>query len=278
MNKDITHLISEYEENQFREIIKWEEQEPSVVTKSLGFVLKPITWLVQLIIPTKAIQGALVASNWIAEEITDSEDIIRDGGVDRIEDLRRKDLELSDKLANEVHNWANGVATAEGGAAGFFGIAGMVIDVPTLITLSLRTIHKIGLCYGYECKSEVDQQFIYAIMSAAGANTIEEKAVSVATLVAINKTIAKMTWKKITEKALENQYGKEAAILAIKNLAKQLGVNITKRKASQAIPVVGSVVGAAINLAFINDVAWAARRAFQERWLTDNGKIIISET
>ncbi len=278
MKKDITHLISEYEENQFREIIKWEEQEPSVVTKSLGFVLKPITWLVQLIIPTKAIQGALVASNWIAEEITDSEDIIRDGGVDRIEDLRRKDLELSDKLANEVHNWANGVATAEGGAAGFFGIAGMVIDVPTLITLSLRTIHKIGLCYGYECKSEVDQQFIYAIMSAAGANTIEEKAVSVATLAAINKTIAKMTWKKITEKALENQYGKEAAILAIKNLAKQLGVNITKRKASQAIPVVGSVVGAAINLAFINDVAWAARRAFQERWLTDNGKIIISET
>ena len=277
MNKNITDLISKYEENQFNEIVKWEEQEPSVVAQSLNILMKPITWLIQKVIPTKAIQGALVASNWLAEEITDSEDIIRDGGVNSIEELRHKDLELSDMLANEVHNWANGVATAEGGAAGFFGIAGMVIDVPTLITLSLRTIHKIGLCYGYECKTESDQHFAYAIMSAAGANTVQEKAISVATLAAMNSTITKMTWKKIAEKAVENKYGKEAAILAIKNLAKQLGVNITKRKASQAIPVVGSVVGAAINLAFINDMAWAARRSFQERWLSDNGKIIISE-
>ena len=59
-----------------------------------------------------------------------------------------------------------------------------------------------------------------------------------------------------------------------RNLAKQLGINITKRKAAQAIPIIGAGVGAAMNLAFINDVSWAARRAFQEKWLIDNNKII----
>jgi hypothetical protein len=48
---------------------------------------------------------------------------------------------------------------------------------------------------------------------------------------------------------------------------------MVKRKAAQAIPVVGAGVGAAMNLAFINDVAWAARREFPKRWLYDNKKI-----
>lgn len=38
----------------------------------------------------------------------------------------------------------------------------------------------------------------------------------------------------------------------------------------QAIPVVGAGVGAAMNAKYINDIAWAARRTFQERWLRDN--------
>ena len=253
--KQITDLISSYEKRQFNEIVKWEDAVPGVVAQSLNFVMKPVSLVVQKVIPQKAIRGALVFSNWFAECMTDSKDIIRDGGVRNIKELGHKDLELSDRLANEVHNWANAIATTEGGAAGFFGIVGMVIDIPTLITLSLRTIHKIGLCYGYECKTEAYQQYIYAIMSAAGANTIQEKAVSVTTLQAMNRTIATMTWKKMAEKAMAKKYGLEAAIMGIKNLAKQLGINITKRKASQAIPVVGTAVGAAMNLAFINDEA-----------------------
>lgn len=276
--KIIKDVISQYEENQFNEIIKWEQKVPSVVSMVLNTALKPVTMLVQAVVPSKAIKGALVASNWLAESITDSKDIIRDGGVSSIKELQHKDLELSDKLANEVHNWANGIATVEGGAIGLAGLPGMIADIPALITLSLRTIHKIGLCYGYECKTEADKRFVYGILSAAGANTVEEKTVSVATLQAMSVTISKMTWKKMSEKAISNKYGLEAAILTIKTLAKQLGINLTKRKAAQAIPLLGAGVGAAMNLAFINDVAWAARHEFQKRWLIDNEKIIIENS
>ena len=46
-----------------------------------------------------------------------------------------------------------------------------------------------------------------------------------------------------------------------------------KRAAMKVIPVIGGVVGGAVNGAFIRDIGWAARRAFQERWLKENKKI-----
>ena len=243
------------------------------MSQTINGVLKPVSWLIGKIVPPKAIQGALTAFDGLAELLTDSNDIKRDGGVDNVEELRIKDLQLSDKLANEVHNWANGIAAVEGAGTGTLGLPGLIADIPSLITMSLRVIHKIGLCYGYDCITQTDKQFVYSILSAAGSNSVKEKAASISTLQAINKTIAGVTWKKMAEKATENKFGIEALILAIKQLAKQLGINITRRKALQAIPIIGAGVGAALNIAFINDVAWAARRAYQERWLMENGKI-----
>lgn len=83
----------------------------------------------------------------------------------------------------------------------------------------------------------------------------------------------KLTWKKIMDKAAQQQLSKEAAILAIRNLAKQLGVNLTKRRAMAAIPAIGAAVGGSVNGWYLKEVGWAARRAFQEHWLTDNGKV-----
>lgn len=265
--------MNNYELNQFNQIQEWKNEVPSVVSQAVGTVLKPVTWVVNKVIPRKAIEGLLVGCDAVAELLADTNDIKRDGGVTEISELAHKDLELSDKLANVVHNWALGMAGAEGLATGSAGLPGLVVDIPALITLSLRTIHKIGLCYGFECKSEQDKQLILAIMSAAGANTVEEKTISVTLLQRMNVLVSKTTWRKLAEKAMENKYGIEAAIIAIKALAKQLGINLTKRKALQAIPVFGGTVGAAMNVAFIQDVTWAARRTFQERWLLENGKI-----
>lgn len=265
--------MTPYECNEYEQIIKWQNEEPSVAAQTINGVLKPVSWLISKIVPSKAIQGALTTFDGLAYLLTDSNDIKRDGGVDNIEELRTKDLQLSDKLANNVHNWANGIAAAEGAATGVFGLGGLIVDIPSLITMSLRVIHKIGLCYGYDCITLTDKQFIYGILSAAGSNSIKEKAVSVSTLQAINKTVAKVTWKKMAEKATENKFGIEALVLSAKQLAKQLGINLTKRKALQSIPFLGAGVGAALNVAFLNDVAWAARRSYQERWLKENGKI-----
>ncbi|MBL8481808.1 MAG: EcsC family protein [Rhodocyclaceae bacterium] len=132
---------------------------------------------------------------------------------------------------------------------------------------------KIGLCYGYKLTDEVGKQMVLSILAASGANTMEEKLAALLTLQQLKIILMKQTWKGM-ERAAENFLAKEGAIIAIRSLAKQLGVNLTKRKALQAIPAIGAVVGSSVNGWYIKEVGWAARRIFQDRWLTDNGKII----
>ncbi len=267
--------LTPYEKDQLRAIVKWERQEPSVLAKIGGTVFKPITWMLSKIIPDKVLEGVLTICNTTGEFLADKGDILRDGNVGSIRDLQFKDLELSDRMANTVHNWAIGIATAEGAAGGSLGASGMIADIPALITLAYRTMHKIALCYGFECSSPEEKMFLNHIMASANANTVQEKAVSVLTLQQINVMIAKTTWRKMAEKAASDKFSKEAFVLFIRSFTKSLGSNLTKRKALQAIPIVGGVVGASMNAAFINDIAWAARRSFQKRWLLLNDKIII---
>ncbi len=82
--------------------------------------------------------------------------------------------------------------------------------------------------------------------------------------------LTKETWKAITRKAAEEGVKQYVVIAGVKQLAKQLGVNLTKRKALQVVPVIGGAIGAAVNGSYIRDVGWAARRMYQERWLIDS--------
>lgn len=261
--------MNKYEQNEYEAVRDWEQKEPSVVENAVGFVFKPLSWLVEKVVPQKAIEGALVAFDKVAEFLTDTGDVIRDGSVSKVEELQVKGLKLSDELANSVHNWALAIAGTEGAATGATGLPGLIVDVPALITMSLRVIHKIGVCYGFEVRNEVDRNFVLGVLSAASANTMKEKMSALVLLQKINVFVAKTAWNVMAK----NKTCIAAAIIAIKNLAKQLGINLTKRKVAQAIPVIGGTVGAVVNVAFINDVAWAARRMYQERWLMLNKRI-----
>jgi uncharacterized protein (DUF697 family) len=148
----------------------------------------------------------------------------------------------------------------------------MAVDIPAIITLAFRTINKIGMCYGFESKTKEDNQTILSILSVAGANTMKEKQLALLSLKQLEVIIIKTTWKKMAQKATENEFTKEAGIIALKNLAKQLGINLSKRKALQVVPVIGAAVGASVNGVFIQDIGWAARRVFQERWIMEKYK------
>ncbi len=266
--------LTAYEKKQVAKIKAWKKEEPGVVSKTFGVIVEPLAWLVRKVVPEAAIRGALDASNAAAKWLTDTEDIRKEAGcLHNIEELQEKDLAISDKLADAVHTWAIGMGTLEGVATGTIGLPGIAIDVPAIITLALRTIHKIGVCYGFEAVNEDDNRFVYGIMSASSANSVEEKLAALAALRSVQVTLAKTTWKRMTIIAAEKPLSKEGGILALKNLAKQLGVNLTKRKALVAIPFIGAAVGGSVNAWYIKELGWAARRAFQERWLIKNHKV-----
>jgi len=265
--------LSEYEKEQIRAIKKWKKEESGVVNTALSYVMFPICRLIQSLVPASTIQGVIDGTNAAALWLTDEADILKKSAVKDIEELRTKGIMTSDKLANDVHNWAIGLASAEGVGMGVWGFYALAVDIPFILTLALRSIHKIGLCYGYKAKEEKDRQFVLTVLSVSGANSAREKADALNILQTIDIMVAKQTLKTIAEKAAQQQLSKEAVVISMKNLGRQIGINILERKVLQAIPAIGAVVGGSVNSWFINDVGWAARRAFQERWFMDNGMI-----
>ena len=149
-----------------------------------------------------------------------------------------------------------GFAGSEGFATGLGGTATMVADVGAVIVLAFRTIHKIAMCYGYEVKSAEDKEFVLNILSVSGANDMKEKKEA---LLALKSDFLQ---KKIIEEVLMSNL--------VKKVAKQLGINLTKRKLMQIMPIIGAGIGAAVNASYINDIAWTARRSYQLKWLADN--------
>ena len=268
---------SHYLMQQYALIKAWENEEPGVVSKTFGKLLSPVGKLISVVVPEKVIESAINAANAAAQYLTDTDDVLRDGKVESIEELRTKDLKLCDEMADSVHNWAVGIATAEGVAGGFVGLPGLAADIPFITTLALRTIHKIGVCYGYVAdvsNAEEEKAFVLGVLAAANASTLGEKASFILGLKQISLLIQRNAWKKLAEMGSASFLAK--SIVSVRQAAKLIGVNLTKRKASQSIPFIGGAVGAALNASFINDIAWAARRSYQRRWLEEN-KVIEPE-
>ena len=265
--------LTEYEKEQIKAIRAWKNEKPGVVGHAFGFVTAPVARLMQGVVPQFAVRKMLDAANWAAYGLADVSDILRDGEVEKISDLRQRDLPLCDKLADSVHDWSIGMAVAEGSVTGAVGLAGFAVDIPTLLTFALRTAHKVGLCYGYEATDGLDNHFAFGILSAAGANSVAEKIGALTTLHSIETILRRRTWNAIVERAAGRQFSEEGVIIAVRDLAKRIGVNLTKRKLLQIVPFLGAGIGASANGLYMKDVGWAARRAFQERWLIDNKKI-----
>jgi hypothetical protein len=271
--KNNNNKLTPYEAEQLSAVKKWKAAEPGAVSKAIGKLTGSVAWLAEKIVPKKAAAAAVSAVSWAAGKLADKGDILRDGGVRSIGELRHKDLELSDGLAEEVHNWAVGIAAAEGGASGALGAPAIPADIAAIITQAMRAVHKIGYCFGYESDTENEKRYMLGILAAAGANSIKEKVDALLMLKGLQQLILKTSWKTMAQKAAQQQLSKEGALVAIRKLLSDIGVNLTKRKALQAIPIIGGGVGALMNGSYINDVCWAARRMYQERWLLENGKM-----
>ncbi len=307
-------MFNEYEKGQLKAIETWVAEKPWIITQGLRVILTPLTWLINLVIPSAAVRAALDASDWLAKQITDSDDVLKACKVASKGELKDLPLSSLDDVANSVQNWAITAAGGIGGAGGAFGLPAMILEVPTVITLALRTIRKVGVCYGFGDDTPEERQFIFSVLAAVGANSQQEKIQAIATLKMIEVLIARNSWKKIYEIAGEKaamQMAEKAAattaekaiaktavdaatkassevsirktmesiekklahgIVNLKELAKKVGINLTKRKALQAIPVIGAVVGASVNAVYLKDIGWAARYMYQKRWLDEKAR------
>ncbi|RZU35353.1 EcsC family protein [Fluviicoccus keumensis] len=231
-----------------------------------GKRLEPVVSLAEKAMPVPALQIMLESACKLGERLASPEPLLRQAGVARISDLRDSSLELCESLAGRTHNRAIAMAAAEGGLTGATGMAGMVLDIPGLLTLALRTIYQVGLCYGFELQGETGRHLALRIFGLASANTVKEKEAALLGLAALRQGLLQPSLLHLRHSAA-TAFGRDAVVSALQEAARQLGVNLSRRKAMGIMPVIGAAVGAAVNAGFLRDVGWAARRTFQAMWM-----------
>ncbi len=255
-----------YEHEQLARITEWRNDAPDFFSQAFGRALSPAAKAVQRTIPVDWLRAALDGVQRTSARMADRRSVLRAAGVDDLAALRAGSLETCDRLASRIGRRGAVLAGGSGALFGVAGAAGLVADVPTLLVQAFRAIHRIGLCYGEDCADEALKRLPVAIFALASANTLDEKQAALAAI-EHDASASDAAIRDGIERAAERELAKEATVFSISNLSSAVARRLGLAKAGGSLPLMGAFVGAAVNAWYLNEVAHAARIAFQLRWL-----------
>jgi hypothetical protein len=154
-----------------------------------------------------------------------------------------------------------------GAVGGFFGLPGMIVELPISTTLMLRSIADIARSEG-EDLSSVDTHLACITVFALGGRSMGDNAADAAyyaVRAALTRTLSEAA-EFIAQRGMVEE-GTPIVIRVMANLASRFGVIITDKVAAEMIPILGALGGALINLLFISHFQSAARGHFIVRRL-----------
>lgn len=271
----------DYLENASAEIKSWENEKPGFLNQVADFILWPAEKAAEALIPASVLDSvgnaAQTCLSGLASQTTRTcdPDAIRKAVESRGHELGGENssscdlLKAADERARESWNWHIGCAVAEGGATGAAGFAGLAVDIPSIFAILIREIQEIAISYGYDPDDESEREYLLHVLRTGSATNIKEKIGFVISLKEFEQVLIKVAWKNMAEKLATKQISKESLLAAIRQFAKSLGIQITKRKALQMIPVIGALVGASFNGVLANDIGKAAYMSYRRRWIAD---------
>ena len=170
------------------------------------------------------------------------------------------DLTQLEDVANSIVRSGMKVAAVEGAGLGLGGIATLIPDLSILAGITLRTIQKLSLLYGFEFNTddEIAELWI-AAASAAGVDISRE----------------------LLEKEVINRFVPRV----IQRIAVQASGEVVEKWAGRVIPIASSLIGAGLNYYFVR--AWGERgrthfRAkhlrLRERMLAEQSAVLAQRT
>jgi EcsC protein family len=245
--------LSAYEAEQMRDIALWKSQPPNPLSEMWRMIVIPVAALVERIVPDSVVRFAIERAYDASALLATVNDIRKQSGVRDLAELRDKPLEECDRLSKRTGLVAESVAALEGIATGLGGMWTTALDVPLVFVLALRTIIKVGHCYGYTLDQPKDRPFVLGILLVASSGSLETRR-------------DRLSQLKAEEDYLLADTQMEVVKQEILSFLFQLEV-------FEEVPGIGAVTGGYFNLTFLQRIELTARRIFQERWLIDTGKI-----
>lgn len=152
--------------------------------------------------------------------------------------------EVLDDVAQQTIRGAMKMAAAEAAGFDLGGAVGLVPDMGVLAVITMRTVQKLSLIYGFEYNTEEEiAEFWVAAATAAGADIGKEL---------IERRVLKVFVQKVSAR-----------------IAARISAEFAEKFAARALPIASSAVGAVLNWYFIR--AWGKRAVahFRQRHLAE---------
>ncbi|MDY6932628.1 MAG: EcsC family protein [Spirochaetota bacterium] len=177
-------------------------------------------------------------------------------------------ITMDDRKKSSSSNFFHKMSVAATGAiGGAFGLPALGVELPVSTIIMLRSIADIARSEGEMIKSIETKLSCLQVFALGGESNADDATDSgyfmLRSALAYQVTEAS---KYIIEKGIYDK-GAPAIIRLISTIASRYGVNISKKIAAQAVPVVGAGGGALINTIFINHYQDMARGHFIVRRL-----------
>jgi len=161
-------------------------------------------------------------------------------------------VERLDSIAQQLIKDAERLALAEGAGFGLGGMITLVPDLGLLTIITLRLIQRLTLLYGFEAHGEDEKRELW--LAAAAAAGID-----------FGKDLA------------EKQMLEKVAPRVAQRLAAKFGEEAAEKWIGRLIPVASSVIGGALNFAFVRSWGRRAQRNLRARHLSERPiRVVVS--
>jgi hypothetical protein len=158
------------------------------------------------------------------------------------------ELSALNDAAGQVIRGAMKVAAAEGAGFGLGGLITIVPDLSILAGITLRTIQKLSLLYGFEFSTDEETAELWvAAASAAGVDISRE----------------------LLEKEVVNRFVPRV----IQRIAAQASAEVVEKWSGRLIPVASSLIGAGLNYYFVRAWGQRAQAHFRKRHLETRNRM-----
>jgi uncharacterized protein (DUF697 family) len=158
-----------------------------------------------------------------------------------------------DDLANRVIHSGMRLAAAEGAGLGIGGLMTILPDLSILAGITLRTLQKLSLVYGFEFNTEEETAELWiAAASAAGVDISRE----------------------LLEKEVVNRFVPKV----IQRIAVQASKDVVEKWSGRLIPIASSVIGAGLNYYFVRAWGERAKNHFRQRHIEVRNRMEREQT
>lgn len=160
-------------------------------------------------------------------------------------------VEELDQVAEQTIRASMKIAAVEGAGLGFGGMLTLAPDLGILSAITLRTIQKLSLIYGFQYNTDDEMAELWVAMaSAAGVD--------------------------ISRELVERQIVQRFVPRVIQRIAAKASTEVVEKWAARVIPILSSALGAALNYYFVR--AWSERavKHFREKHLATREKLLQS--